>query len=148
MLIGAPMGIIMLYQSLSVLFAHLTHANINMPAKVDQALSHIFVTPNMHKVHHHYLRPLTDTNYGNIFAIWDRLFGTFAYVEKANSLTYGVDTHMNVEDNDRLKNLLAIPFQSYRPTPQGAQPLKSRLIENIEELGQPEVAVKAEKTLN
>lgn len=114
MIVGAPMGIIMLYQSLSVLFAHLTHANINMPARVDKALSFLFVTPNMHKVHHHYEQPLTDTNYGNIFSIWDRMFGTYAYVEDTSSIKYGIDTHMSSEENTRMGNLLAIPFQKYR----------------------------------
>lgn len=114
MVVGAPMGIIMLYQSLSVLFAHITHANINIPIKVDKALSYVLVTPNMHKVHHHFEQPLTDTNYGNIFSIWDRLFGTFAYVEDMKSLHYGIDTHMDPAENDRLTNLLAIPFQKYR----------------------------------
>lgn len=112
---GASMGIIMLYQSLSVLFAHLTHANIQMPIKLDRMLSWIFVTPLMHKVHHHYKLPLTDTNFGNIFAIWDRLFGTFAQVDDTTKLTYGIDTHMDVAENDRLSNLLKIPFQKYRP---------------------------------
>lgn len=119
-LIGAPIGIVMLYQSLSVLFAHITHANINMPRKVDRALSYIFITPHMHKVHHHYTQPLTDTNYGNIFAVWDRIFGTFAEVEDTRDLKYGIDTHMNPEENDRLGNLLKIPFQAYRP-PKGAK---------------------------
>lgn len=114
MIVGAPMGIIMLYQSLSVLFAHLTHANINMPTKMDKVLSFLFVTPNMHKVHHHYEQPLTDTNFGNIFSIWDRMFGTYAYVEDTATLKYGVDTHMKSEENTRLGNLLAIPFQKYR----------------------------------
>lgn len=114
MIVGAPMGIIMLYQSLSVLFAHITHANVNVPVQLDKVLSYVFVTPNMHKVHHHYTRPLTDTNYGNIFSIWDRLFGTFAYVEDTRSLKYGIDTHMEEEENDRISNLLAIPFQKYR----------------------------------
>lgn len=108
------MGIIMLYQSLSVLFAHITHANINMPGKLDKVLSFLFVTPNMHKVHHHFEQPLTDTNYGNIFSIWDRMFGTYAYVEDTTSLKYGIDTHMKSEENTRLGNLLAIPFQKYR----------------------------------
>jgi sterol desaturase/sphingolipid hydroxylase (fatty acid hydroxylase superfamily) len=112
---GASMGIIMLYQSLSVLFAHLTHANIQMPVRVDRALSWVFVTPLMHKVHHHYQLPLTDTNFGNIFSIWDRLFGTFAQVDQTTTLQYGVDTHMKTEENDRLSNLLKIPFQKYRP---------------------------------
>lgn len=120
MIVGAPMGIIMLYQSLSVLFAHITHANINLPGKLDKTLSFLFVTPNMHKVHHHFKQPLTDTNYGNIFSIWDRMFGTYAYVDDTTSLKYGVDTHMKAEENTRLGNLLAIPFQKYR-TPEGKE---------------------------
>ena len=114
LIIGAPIGVVMLYQSLSVLFAHLTHANINLPRHVDRGLSWVLVTPGMHKVHHHFQQPLTDTNYGNIFSVWDRLFGTFAYVPDSRSLTYGIDTHMKVEENDRLGNLLAIPFQKHR----------------------------------
>ena len=119
-IIGAPMGIIMFYQSLSVLFAHITHANINMADKVDKALSYVFITPNMHKVHHHFTQPLTDTNYGNIFAFWDRIFGTFAEVDNTKSLIYGIDTHMKQEENDQVGNLLAIPFQKYR-TPDGGK---------------------------
>jgi sterol desaturase/sphingolipid hydroxylase (fatty acid hydroxylase superfamily) len=114
-LVGVPIGIVMLYQSISVLFAHITHANINMPKKVDRALSWVFVTPNMHKIHHHYTQPLTDTNYGNIFAIWDRMFGTFSEVDDIKNLKYGIDTHMDPKENDRLGNLLKIPFQEYRP---------------------------------
>jgi len=118
--IGAPMAIIMLYQSLSVLFAHITHANINMPKTLDRILSRVLVTPNMHKVHHHYTQPLTDTNYGNIFSIWDRIFGTFAQVEETVKLKYGIDTHMAPDENGRLGNLLAVPFQNYR-APQGSK---------------------------
>ncbi len=120
MIVGAPMWIIMAYQSLSVLFAHITHANINMPKRVDRALSWVFITPLMHKVHHHYTQPLTDTNYGNIFSFWDRLFGTFAQVEDTRELKYGIDTHMDAAENDRMANLLKIPFQPYR-TPEGTK---------------------------
>lgn len=114
-LAGAPIWIVFLYQSISALFAHLTHANIQMHVKVDRALSWVFITPLMHKVHHHYTQPLTDTNYGNIFSIWDRLFGTFAQVDDVRELKYGIDTHMDPEENDRVGNLLKIPFQEYRP---------------------------------
>lgn len=120
MVIGAPMWIVMFYQSLSVLFAHLSHANINMPRGVDRTLSFVFVTPLMHKVHHHYTQPLTDTNYGNIFSIWDRLFGTFAQVEDTTKLVYGIDTHMEAKENTKMANLLKIPFEPYRP-PTGAK---------------------------
>ncbi|HCD50869.1 MAG TPA: sterol desaturase [Balneolaceae bacterium] len=117
---GAPIWIVFMYQTLSAFFTHLNHANINMPRKADRALSYLFVTPLMHKVHHHYTQPLTDTNYGNIFAIWDRLFGTYAEVEDSKSLIYGIDTHMDPEENEDVVNLFKIPFQKYRP-PQGSK---------------------------
>jgi len=119
-IVGAPMWLIMVYQSLSVFFAHITHANIRMPKSVDRVLSWLFVTPLMHKVHHHYTQPLTDTNFGNIFSIWDRIFGTFAQVEDTKELIYGIDTHMDPKENDDMVNLLKIPFQPYR-VPEEAQ---------------------------
>ena len=112
---GVPISVVMIYQTLSVLFTHLTHANLNIPDKVDHAFSWLFVSPNMHKVHHHYTQPLTDTNYGNIFSIWDRIFGTYVHVKDPKSIKYGIDTHMAQEENENFGNLLAIPFQSYRP---------------------------------
>ena len=114
LVIGAPMWIIMVYQSLSVLFAHITHANIQMPKAIDRALSWIFVTPLMHKVHHHYELPLTDTNYGNILSIWDRLFGTFAQVEDTTELVYGIDTHIGCERKQPYSEPTQDPFQPYR----------------------------------
>lgn len=119
-IVGAPIWIVFLYQSLSALFAHFNHANIQMPKKLDQTLSYLFVTPYMHKVHHHYTQPLTDTNYGNIFSLWDRVFGTFAEVADTKELIYGIDTHMDPKENDDVVNLLKIPFQGYR-SPEGSK---------------------------
>src|SRR5690606_6724542 len=64
-LIGTPIALVMLYQSLSLVATQFGHANIRLPRKVDQALSYILVSPDMHKVHHHYMLPFTDSNYGN-----------------------------------------------------------------------------------
>ena len=106
----------MLYQSLSVLFAHITHANINLPKKIDNYLSFVFVTPNMHKVHHHFQLPLTDTNYGNIFSLWDRVFGTFSYVKDSKSIVYGIDTYIDDKKSHSFLDLLAIPFKKLKKT--------------------------------
>jgi sterol desaturase/sphingolipid hydroxylase (fatty acid hydroxylase superfamily) len=113
--VGAPIWIVFFYQTMSAAFTHFNHANIQMPKKLDRALSLVFVTPYMHKVHHHYTQPYTDMNYGNIFAVWDRLFGTFAQVDDTKELVYGIDTHMDPKENDDVVNLLKIPFQKYRP---------------------------------
>lgn len=112
-LVGTPIGIIMLYQSMSLVFTQLTHANIKMPKKLDKALSYVIVSPDMHKVHHHNLLPYTDSNYGNIFSIWDRLLGTYMELDR-EKIVYGVDTFPDEEKNSSLKELLKQPFQGYR----------------------------------
>jgi len=120
---GASLGLVMLYQTISAFFAALTHANIQVPSWIDKPLSWIFVTPHFHKIHHHYLQPYTDSNYGNIFSIWDHLFGTVTIMDEMNNLVYGIDTHMSPKENSSIKNLLMIPFQEYR------NPIKSRFTE-------------------
>ena len=117
---GASFGLVMMYQTISAFFAHLTHANIKMPNIVEKVFSYIFVTPHFHKVHHHFVQPHTDSNYGNIFSIWDHLFRTVTHVEKMDDLVYGIDTHMKLEEHSNFKNLLMIPMQAYR-TPVGSK---------------------------
>ncbi|WP_047246226.1 sterol desaturase family protein [Maribacter thermophilus] len=111
--VGAPVGIIMLYQSLSVILSQFNHANIKLPVKVDRYLSWFLVSPDMHKVHHHYVLPYTDSNYGNIFSIWDRLFGTYMYKDR-ETIIYGVDTFPDEKENSSIKGLLRQPFHKYR----------------------------------
>lgn len=110
---GAPMWLVMLYQSMSVVLSQFNHANIQLPAMFDKLLSYVFVSPNMHKVHHHYEQPNTDSNYGNIFSIWDRVFGTYSYLPPTE-VVYGIDTHMEPHEHSKIGNLLQIPFQPYR----------------------------------
>ena len=112
-IIGAPMGIVMLYQSLSLVATQFSHANIKLPKNVDKALSYVLVSPDMHKVHHHYMLPYTDSNYGNIFSIWDRIFGTFMTLDR-ESIVYGVDTFPDEEANGKIGVLLKQPFHKYR----------------------------------
>lgn len=113
--VGAPMWLVFMYQTISVISTQFTHANIALPKKLDDFLSYFIVSPDMHKVHHHYTLPYTDSNYGNIFSIWDRIFGTFMSLSK-DKITYGIDTYMKPEENNQLKNLLKIPFKEQRST--------------------------------
>ncbi len=115
-IVGTPIAIVFLYQSLSVIFTQLTHANIKMPRQVDKLISFVFVSPDMHKVHHHHVLPYTDSNYGNIFSIWDRLFGTYMELDR-DKIIYGVDVFPDEVANGKIKELLKQPFQKYqKPT--------------------------------
>ncbi|MDP4214687.1 MAG: sterol desaturase family protein [Bacteroidota bacterium] len=116
---GAPIWLVFLYQSLSVVLSQFNHANISLPKPLDRLIAWVIVSPDMHKVHHHFAQPLTDTNYGNIFSIWDRLFGTYASVKDIRELKYGVDTYPKEEEHNRMGPLLGMPFREYRPPPGG-----------------------------
>jgi len=114
--IGTSIGIVMLYQSLSLVATQFNHANIKLPKGVDRFLSYFIVSPDMHKVHHHYVLPYTDSNYGNIFSFWDRLFGTYRQLDR-EKIVYGVDVFYNEEANGKINTLLKQPFQPYqKPT--------------------------------
>jgi sterol desaturase/sphingolipid hydroxylase (fatty acid hydroxylase superfamily) len=113
-LAGADMWVIMLYQSMSAALSQFNHSNIQFPAKLDHFLSYFLVTPSMHRVHHHYVLPQTDSNFGNIFSIWDRMFGTYMRMDN-DKIVYGIDTHTAPEEHSNIWSLLKIPFQKYRP---------------------------------
>ena len=70
----------------------------------------------MHKIHHHYRLPFKDANYGNIFSIWDRIFGTYMDLDR-EKIVYEVDVFPDEKENSKIGELLKQPFQSYqRPT--------------------------------
>lgn len=112
-IVGTPIALVFLYQSVSLVATQFTHANIKLPKRVDDVLSYALVSPDMHKVHHHNVLPYTDSNYGNIFSIWDRLFGTFMKLNR-EKIVYGVDTFPDEITNSNIKDLLKQPFHKYR----------------------------------
>ncbi|MEY3433340.1 MAG: hypothetical protein RL131_1276 [Bacteroidota bacterium] len=111
---GAPMYAVLLYQTLLVFITGFTHANISLPLGVDRGLSWFLVSPNMHKVHHHWKQPYTDSNYGAVFSIWDRILGTFMKLDPSK-LKYGIDQYYPNEKDEDFVSLMKKPFQKLRP---------------------------------
>ena len=107
---GAPMYGVMIYQTILILSTAFTHANIRLPKWIDTPLSYIFVSPNMHKVHHHWQQPYTDSNYGAVLSIWDRLLGTFRKLDHRD-IRYGLDRYYPNEKDEDFMSLLKKPFQ-------------------------------------
>lgn len=106
---GSPVYAVMIYQTFLVLSTQFTHANINLPKWIDTPLSYLFVSPNMHKVHHHWQQPYTDSNYGAVLSIWDRLFGTYEYLDPTH-IKYGLDRYYPNEEDENLSLLFKKPF--------------------------------------
>jgi sterol desaturase/sphingolipid hydroxylase (fatty acid hydroxylase superfamily) len=107
---GAPMYAVMIYQTVLVFFTAFEHANIRLPRWLDKAMSYVFISPNMHKVHHHWKQPYTDSNYGAILSIWDRLLGTYKNLEPTQ-IRYGIDKDYPDEKDEDFLMLLKKPFQ-------------------------------------
>ena len=107
---GAPMYAVMIYQTLLIFFTAFEHANIRLPKWLDNGMSYIFVSPNMHKVHHHWKQPFTDSNYGAILSIWDRLLGTFKKLAP-KEIRYGIDRDYPNEKDEDFVLLIKKPFQ-------------------------------------
>lgn len=53
-------------------------------------LEHIIVTPSHHRVHHAINPEYIDKNYGQIFIIWDKLFGSFVQEQESIPAVYGI----------------------------------------------------------
>lgn len=52
----------------------------------------LFVTPSNHRAHHAQNALYMDRNYGGVFIVWDRLFGTFQEEDDAEPVIFGVTT--------------------------------------------------------
>ncbi len=110
---GASFWAILFRQFIQIVANVFAHASFRLPEKVDKILSWVIVTPNFHHVHHHFERPYTDCNYGDVLSIWDRLFGTYARLS-ADKTTFGLDTYMDDNENGVFKKLVVMPFGKYR----------------------------------
>ncbi|AFK04915.1 fatty acid hydroxylase [Emticicia oligotrophica DSM 17448] len=108
---GVSLWALIFRQFIQIFSNVLAHTEVRLPEKVDSWLSYLFVTPNFHHVHHHYLQPYTDTNYGDVLSIWDRIFGTFAQLPK-EAVVFGVDTHFDECNLNTFSKLLTIPLIS------------------------------------
>lgn len=111
-ILGPPLWLVSLHQFLQVISKIIVHSNFRVPDKTDRLLSYLLLTPNMHQVHHHYVQPYTDSNYGDLFSVWDRIFRTFRSLKK-EQLVFGLDQYPeNTEKPDQWYKLLKRPFQS------------------------------------
>ena len=90
-----------------------THSNISLPGRLDRVLRALFVTPDMHRVHHSVREPETNSNFGFNLSVWDRIFKTYRWEAEA-PLTLGLSEHQT-ETPARLGASLWLPFRKDRP---------------------------------
>lgn len=87
---GLEINSLVIYYFLIYIFFFLEHSNLNYPNWINNIFGLIFVTPDYHKIHHHKNQFYTDSNFADIFIIWDRVFGTFKTLP-VEKVEYGLE---------------------------------------------------------
>ena len=106
-LISFEMVIIWFYFRVFNLFgATLRHSHIWL--NWGRRLSHIFISPSQHQIHHSRNPKHFDKNFGVCFAFWDWIFGSLYIPKKKENITYGIPEFRSY--NDSLTGTLKRPF--------------------------------------
>jgi sterol desaturase/sphingolipid hydroxylase (fatty acid hydroxylase superfamily) len=109
-ILGAPPAAIAVYRLLGALNSVLEHANIRVPRALDRVLVLLWVTPDMHKVHHSRERVETDSNYANLFSFFDRVFRTFTQSSRGPFVRYGIRGY-DAREHQSIGAVLWLPFR-------------------------------------
>ena len=109
-LLGLPAQAVVIQRLLQATNGVIGHANIRLWAPLDRMLSLVWVTPNVHKIHHSRHISETNSNYANILTIYDRLLGTYTPSARAESVVYGLAGAERLAAAE-LPGLLVLPFE-------------------------------------
>ena len=112
-LIGAPAAAVFGAQVLALLATFIEHGNVRIPRAVDAILRTVFVTPDMHRIHHSEIGRESRSNFSNLFSWWDRLFGTYMPEPSAghDAIVFGLP-EFKERKHATLHWMLAQPFMS------------------------------------
>jgi sterol desaturase/sphingolipid hydroxylase (fatty acid hydroxylase superfamily) len=112
-ILGAPPAAVMAVAAFSVAQSFFTHANASLPGWLERPLRWVFVTPDMHRVHHSEEVPEQSKNLGELFPWWDRIFRTYLESPAAGQerMKFGIKGFQN-DECINLSFIFAQPFRS------------------------------------
>jgi sterol desaturase/sphingolipid hydroxylase (fatty acid hydroxylase superfamily) len=108
--LGLPAEAVLIQRLLQATNGVIEHANIRLWSPLDRVLSLVWVTPNVHKIHHSREVSETNSNYANLLTIYDRVLGTYTPAERPRTVTYGLDDAQRMGAAS-FPALLVMPFE-------------------------------------
>jgi sterol desaturase/sphingolipid hydroxylase (fatty acid hydroxylase superfamily) len=90
-LLGFPPWMILLQQSISLLYQFFIHTE--RVGTLWRPVEFVMNTPSHHRAHHGSNTQYLDKNYGGILIVWDRLFGTFE--PEGERVVYGLTKNID-----------------------------------------------------
>ncbi|WP_284126462.1 sterol desaturase family protein [Parerythrobacter aestuarii] len=114
--LGAPVWGVFLFEVLFTCATLFNHSNTHLPRWLERPVRAAIVTPDMHRIHHSVRMPETNSNYGTLLSLWDRLFGTYVPQAQDQQDTMTIGLNQWQDDNPRrLGWSLSLPFLPNRP---------------------------------
>ena len=87
------------------------HSALSLPARLDRVISLVTPTPRTHRLHHARDVRTTDSNFGTLFTLWDRVFGTFTPGDVRPPGQTGLDGFDSAQAQS-LRGVLLSPLQT------------------------------------
>lgn len=111
-MLGVPVLVYIYFGLALAVHSVLSHADVVLPVSIDRKLRWIVVTPDVHRTHHSQNMVEGNSNFGAMFTIWDRLFGTYVDQpqEPVERLSMGLPPKSRPAEFS-LKELLLFPFR-------------------------------------
>ncbi|MEO5707197.1 MAG: sterol desaturase family protein [Alteraurantiacibacter sp.] len=75
--LGLPLWAALLTDGVMLAGTLLKHLDGDLPPALERWVGLLLATPTIHRLHHSAAVAETDSNFGNLVIVWDRLFGTF-----------------------------------------------------------------------
>jgi len=97
------------YGTLAFVVQLIAHANLRLPRQAMRRVGLVLVTPELHALHHSRRPAETNSNYGTVFSVWDRMFGTLWLRTGSEPLEFGLDTYATA----RFRGLLGALTQPF-----------------------------------
>lgn len=111
-LLGVSNVSFVLYTAFAVFLFIVNHSNIRFPKWYENVLAILIVTPNWHRVHHSSYQPETDSNFSDVFTIWDRIFRTHKF-RRPEEITFGIE-QMRDPKSQSFWGMLKAPFEKLK----------------------------------
>ena len=94
-LIGAPARLVLEYEAVFEGCTAFHHSNLRLPARLENALARVLITPRTHGIHHSIVEEEFNSNFGVIFPFWDRLHRTLRLNVPQDEVTIGLPQYRN-----------------------------------------------------
>lgn len=103
--LGLPLWAALLTDAVLLAGALLKHLDGDLPKPVERWAALVLATPTVHRLHHSAAVAETDSNFGNLVIVWDRLFGTFRDPAQGNPARLGLGDRFDPGAHDLWQQL-------------------------------------------